>query len=232
MSLRSVLRGKRVVAVAVLPLLIGVLAVVLRVTAGSTDRTGGYGTLAGELLPLVTALVALVLGVNAFGDDRDERTLGLLLATTLPRWRIAVAKYVAAAGVTWLACLPAALGCLLLLPATRLPAGEAVAGLLAASVLGAAAYVGLFVLLSLVLHRAVLVGLAYVVLWEGLLAGTTTAFRDLSVGAYASRLAGAPYATPPFDVADASAPAAVAVLLVTAAAAVALAAWRLPRSHV
>jgi ABC-2 type transport system permease protein len=232
MSLLSVLRVKRVLAVSSLPLLVGVFAVVLRVTAGDADRTGGYGTLAGELLPLVLGLVALVLGVNAFGDERDERTLGLLLATTLPRWRIAAAKYAAAAVVTWLACLPATLGFLVLATATDLPWGTAVWSLLLASALGAAAYVALFVLLSLVLRRAVLVGLAYLVLWEGLLAGTTTAFRNLSVGSYASRVAGAPFRDIPFLVADASVLVAVAILVGVATAALAATARRLSRARV
>ncbi len=232
MSLRSVLRGKRVVAVAVLPLLIGVFALVLRLTAGGADRTGGYATLSGELLVLVLGLVALVLGVNAFGDDRDERTLRLLLATTAPRSRIAVAKYVAAAAVTWLACLPATLGCLVLATAADVSLPEAAWSLLLGSLLGAAAYVGLFVLLSLVLRRALLVGLAYLVLWEGLLAGTTTAFRNVAVGSFARRVVAAPLADVTFDVADTSVLAAVLVLLVVVAGAVALSAWRLPRSHV
>ncbi len=231
MSFRSVLRGKRVVAVTVLPLLVAVFALALTLTADGEDRTGGYATLAGELLVLVIALVALVLGVNAFGDDRDERTLGLLLATTLPRWRITVAKYAAATVVTWLACLPATVACLVLVTATDLELADAVWSLLLASLLAAAAYVGLFVLLSLVLRRAVLVGLAYLVLWEGLLAGTAPAFRNLSVGAYANTVVGAPWDEPPFPTADVSVLAAVLVLLAVTAAAVALSAWRLPRTH-
>lgn len=232
LSLRSVLRGRRLLGVLALPVLLGVLAVVLRVTAGTADRTEPYGALAGHLLVLALGLVGLVLGVNAFGDERDEGTLGLLLATTGPRWRTAVAKWAAAAGVTTVACLPAALGCLVLATATDLPLGEAAAGLLLATVLGAAAYTAVFVLLSLVLARPVLVGLAYLVLWEGLLAGNTTASRDLSVRAYAGSVVGAPWEVPPFATADAGVVASALVLLGLAAAAVALAARRLPRTRV
>ncbi len=232
LSLRSVVRGKRMVFVAALPLLVGFVAVLLALTAGDADRTGGYGTLGGELLVLVVALVALVLGVNAFGDERDERTLGLLLATTLSRRRIVLTKYAAAAAITWVACLPAVVGCLVLAAETSLPFAKAAWSLLLAGALAAAAYAGLFVLLSLLLRRAILVGLAYLVLWEGLLAGTTTTFRNLSVGAFASRVAGAPFADPPFDVADTSVAGAAVVLVLVAVAAVAAAAWRLPRSHV
>lgn len=233
LSLRSVVRGKRVLVVGLLPLLVGIVALLLTLTADGTDRTGAYDTLVGDLLlPLVVALVALVLGVNAFGDERDERTLGLLLATTLPRTAIVLVKYAAAAAVTWLVCLPATLGCMLLgTAATDLPAGEVVGSLLVASLLAATAYAALFVLLSLLLQRAVLVGLAYLVLWEGLLAGTATTFRNLSVGAYANTVVGAPFDEPPFLTADVSVVAAALVLLAVTAGAVALSAWRLPRTH-
>jgi ABC-2 type transport system permease protein len=233
MSLRSVVRGKRVVFVAVLPLLVALVAVLLAVTAGGADRSSAYAVLTGELLlPLVLALVALVLGVNAFGDERDERTLGLLLATTLARPRIVLTKYAAAAAVTWVACLPATLGCVVLATQTRLPLGEAAGSLLLASLLAALAYTALFVLMSLVLRRAVLVGLAYLVLWEGLLAATAVSFRNLSVGAYAGRLASAPFDRVKYDIADASFAGAVVVLVLVTVGGVAAAAWRLPRSHV
>jgi ABC-2 type transport system permease protein len=233
LSLRSVVRGKRLIGVVVLPLVVAAVAIGLLVTAGVRDRTGAYEVLVGNLvLPLVVALVALVLGVNAFGDEQDEGTLGLLLATTLPRPRIVLAKYVAAVIVVWLACLPATLACLALGTATRLELSTIAWSLLVSSALAAAAYVALFVLLSLLLSRAVLVGLAYLVLWEGLLAGTAPAFRNLSVGAYANRIAGAPWVDAPFPMADTSVVVAVVTLLAVTGLAVGAAAWRLPRAHV
>lgn len=234
MSLRSVLRGKRVVAVGLLPLLVAVIAVLVAVTAGDADRTGTYATLAGTLLlTLVVPLVALVLGVNAFGDERDERTLGLLLATTLPRSRIVLTKYAAAAGVTWLACLPAVLGCLVLATATDLPLPTAAWSLLLASLLAATAYTALFVLLSLVLRRAVLLGLAYLVIWEGLLATLTVTFRNLSVSAHAQRVSAAPFDDPSdaVAVADTSVAGSVVVLVLLTVAAVAASARWLRRTH-
>jgi len=145
--------------------------------------------------------------------------------------RIVLAKYVAAATVVWVACLPATLACLALGTATRLELGAITWSLLAASVLAAAAYVALFTLLSLLLSRAVLVGLAYLVLWEGLLAGTAPAFRNSSVGAYANRIAGAPWVDAPFAMADTSVVVAVGTLALVTCLAVGAAALRLPRTH-
>ena len=102
LSLRSVVRGKRVLVVAALPLLIGLVALLIAANR-SGDSPDAYGTLGVELLVLVVALVGLVLGVNAFGDERDEGTLGLLLATTLPRRQIVLTKYAAAAANTFVA---------------------------------------------------------------------------------------------------------------------------------
>ncbi len=232
LSLRSVLRGWRVVAVALLPVLIGVLAVVLRFTASADGRFEAYSTLVGRLLlPLVLALVCLVLGVNAFGDERDEQTLGLLLTTTVPRWRLAVMKYVAAALTAWVLCLPATLGCLVLGQATTLPLASVTLSLLLATLGAAAAYTGAFLLLSLVFRRALLIGLAYLVVWERLLAANTTTFKNLSIGSYASRVGGAPYDQVPFGVADVSVGVALLLLAVLAAVLLALACWRLPRTY-
>jgi ABC-type transport system involved in multi-copper enzyme maturation permease subunit len=139
LSFRSVVRGKRLIGVVVLPLVVAAVALGLLLTAGTRDRTGAYEVLVGNLLlPLVVALVALVLGVNAFGDERDEGTLGLLLATTLARPRIVLAKYVAAVTVVWLACLPATLACLALGTATRLELGTIAWSLLLSSALASA----------------------------------------------------------------------------------------------
>jgi ABC-2 type transport system permease protein len=232
LSLRSVLRGGRLAYLAVLPLLVALPALVLLATADGVDRTDAFATLTGDLLvPLVVPLVGLVLGVNAFGDERDEHTLGLLLATTPARWRIALAKYAAAGGVTVLVCLPAVLACAALATASRLDTAQAVGALALASLLAAAVYPAVFLLLSLVLRRAVLLGLAYLVLWEGLLATRTVAFRNLSLGSYARRVVAAPFDEAPFAVADVGMAAAVLVLVLLTVVAVLLSTRLLGRTH-
>lgn len=232
LSLRSVVRGWRIVGAVALPTLVGVAAVLVRALSGGDDRTRGFGVFVGELLlPLVIGLVALVLGVNAFGDERDEQTLGLLLATALPRWQIVLAKYVTCAAAVWVLCLPATLGIVVLSSATTLPAGTVVWSLLLSTVLASAAYTALFVLLSLVVRRAVLLGLGYLLLWERLLADNTTAFRNLSIGRHAGTVGGAPWSDPPFSTSDASVLGAALVLVVVAVVAVAGASARLPRTY-
>ena len=61
--------------------------------------------------------------------------------------------------------------------------------LAAASALGAVAYSALFLALSLVTRRPVLLGLVYVLVWEGLLGNLVSGTRVLSIQQYVVTLA-------------------------------------------
>ena len=237
LTLRSLLFRPRTAGLALLPLAVGVIAVLIRLRADADQLENAYGTLTANLtISLVVALVALVLAGNAFGDERDGGTLPLLMATTTPRWRIVAAKLAAAWLATWVVCVPAVVGCIVLgAGAPGFAAGDVVSSLVVSSVLTAGGYAALFVLLSLVSTRGLLIGLAYVVVWEGALAGYTTALRNLSVGAFGRRLLAPPYAEvtdTPFEVADVGTVGAAVVLLLLAAVAYAVSTWRLPRLEV
>ena len=235
LSLRALLQRGRTLALALLPLFVGVVAVAVALLADPGDLEQAYATLGADLLvSLVLALVALVVGVNAFDDEREGGTLPLLMATATPRWRIVGAKLAAA----WLAAvvlsLPAVVGCAVLAARAGLDPPAAWGGLALAALTSTAGYVALFVLLSLVTARSLLVGLAYVLVWEGVLATYATALRNLSVGAYGRSVVGAPWEAGdvPFLTADLGPAAAAALLLAVAAAAALLAVRRLPRVDV
>ncbi len=231
LGVRALLLRGRTLALALLPLVVGLLAVGIALAVAEEDLQQAYRLLGADLLvSLVLALVALVMGVNAFDDEREGGTLPLLLSVATPRWRIVAAKLVAAWLTTVLVCLPAFLGVGVLGSRAGFDAGEVWLGLALALVLGGAGYVVLFVLLSLLTRRSLLVGLAYVLVWEGALANYATALRNLSVGAYGRRLLALPWdGDPPFSVADPGPLAAVLLLLGLVAVAYALAARRLPR---
>lgn len=237
LALRALLLRRRTLGLALLPVAVGLVAAGIAVGAQPADLEGAYATLAADLLlSLVVALVALVLGVNAFDDEREGGTLPLLLATATPRGRIVGAKLVSAWLATVLVCLPAVLGCALLGaraaggPGALSGAAQVWGSVLVAAVLSGAGYVAVFVLLSLVTGRSLLVGLAYVLVWEGLLATYATALRNLSVGAFGRRVLAGPWpdGAAPFEVADTGVAGAAVVLLAVSAVAALLAARRLP----
>ena len=222
LALRAVLLRARTAAVATVPLLLGALAVLLTLVVDVREARESVEVLGGQLLVgLVVALVALVLGTTAFGDERESGTLPLLLSTATSRRRLVAARVVAVWVSTVLVCLPALAGLVVLVADARTDAVGVVTGLAAGVVAGAAAYAALFVLLSLVTRRALLVGLAYVAVWEGSLATFATAVRNLSVGAYARSVVGGAYDDPSFSTADVGPAVAAVVLLGVAAVATA-----------
>jgi ABC-2 type transport system permease protein len=232
LAVRALLLRGRTAALALLPLFVGVVALAIALLASERNLEGVYATLGADLLiSVVVALVALVLGVNAFDDEREGGTLPLLMATATARWRIVGAKLAAAWISTVLVCLPAVVGCAVLGTRAGLGAGEVWGSLLLAVAASSAGYVALFVLMSLLSRRSLLIGLAYVLVWEGLLATYATALKNLSIGAYGRRITGAPWdaGDVPFTAADVGIVAAALGLVALAAVGFAAAARRLPQ---
>ena len=232
-ALRGLLFRPRTLALAAVPLFTAVVALLVLAAGDSESADEAYVGLTGQLLvPLVVAFVSLIMGVSAFTDDREDGTLVLLMATPLPRWSIVAQKLAAAWLTVQVVCLPATVTCALLGVRSSASTGEAVAATVGSVMLTGLAYCAVFVLLSLVIRRAVLVGAFYIVAWEGTLANFAAAADSLAIGGYGRAIVAA--TVPDVGVesaADVSALTAVIVLLVVSAAAFALASWRLPRSE-
>ncbi|HEY6058180.1 MAG TPA: ABC transporter permease [Candidatus Limnocylindrales bacterium] len=188
-TLRALLGRRRTLLMGLLaavPLLIAAL-----VRAGGSTSDGAAltaGLLNGLVVTTVLPLVALVFGTSALGTELDDGTAVYLLVKPIERWRIVASKYVVAAGVTVALMFPATLLAGLASGAGR--GGELVAiGFALAVIVGALAYVAVFIALSVVTSRALLVGLAYVLIWEGVLAGLFAGTSLLSVRQYTLALA-------------------------------------------
>ncbi len=117
------------------------------------------------LFAFVTPVVTLMAAAAAFGDERSGHTLSFLTVRPLPRWQIAAAKAAAA----WMAAFAVAgAGGAALALTLLVGQGDAssLGPLLLALALNVAVYVAIFVPLGLVMRRAVLAGLAFVLIWE------------------------------------------------------------------
>ena len=182
-TLRSLLARRRAVLMlllAAVPVLIGLLARVRGQPGDPLERTSA------ALEPLVVAsllpLLAVVFGTAALGAELEDGSAIHLLTKPIARWRIVVAKILAAAPLAAVLAGGAALLTGLLV------GGSSGAGLTLAYVAGVVAgsvlYVTLFVALSVLTTRALVLGLAYVVIWEGILAGLFDGTRMLSVRQY------------------------------------------------
>jgi ABC-2 type transport system permease protein len=130
-------------------------------------------------LNVVLPIVALVVGTGVLGSEIDDGTLVHILAKPLPRWEIVLSKFVVAVVVTAITVgLP--------LFVIGLMAGSVQFGLalVVGAALGAVAYSALFILLSLLTRKPVLIGLLYVLVWEGLLGNLLSGIRVLSIRQY------------------------------------------------
>jgi ABC-2 type transport system permease protein len=179
-TLRQLLSRRRTVLLLLLGgVLIGVAGIfrlageearALRFTSGMLSNLG-----VGTLMPLV----ALIFGTGAIGGEIDDGTAVFLLAKPILRRTVVVTKLaVAAACSIALTCVPMLLAGLI--AAGGLGDGLVI-GLAAGAAIGSVLYCAIFVALSLITGRALVFGLAYVLIWEGLLAGLFVGTHTFSI---------------------------------------------------
>jgi ABC-2 type transport system permease protein len=177
-TLRGLLDRKRtwlMVALAAIPVALTALV------AGFGDAVIEAGDFDSLIVATVLPLIALVFGAAALGSELDDGTIVYLLTKPVRRLRIVLDKALVASGLTAALILPAAV---LTGLAASLTGGDLVGVGLAygvAAAIGGAAYVVLFLAVSTFTSRALAVGLAYVLLWEGVLADLLEGTRTLSI---------------------------------------------------
>ena len=177
-TLRGLLGRRRtllMVLLAGLPILVGLL---IRLGGGRSDAPEILDTL---VIRTVLPLIALVFGTAAIGSEIEDGTAVYLLAKPIARWRIALAKLGVAAGLTAaLAVPPIVLTGLLVEGFGGASLGTAF-GFALAAIAGGTAYAVAFAALGVVTSRALVVGLGYTLLWEGVLAGLLEGTRFMSI---------------------------------------------------
>jgi ABC-2 type transport system permease protein len=185
LTLRQLVGQRRallMVGLAALPVLV---AVIFRVGEPDVDRHEWVADvlLKGFIVTVVLPLCTLVFGTTAMGSEIEDGTVVYLLSKPLPRYRVIGAKLAAA----W---LPAVV---LVSLSTAVSATIALAGSGGASILvgftvatalGCFVYCCFFVLLSVVTSRALIGGLIYVFLWEGVVTGLFSGIRMFSIREY------------------------------------------------
>lgn len=227
LGLRTLLRRRRGVMLLVLPLILILLAVVVRAIAGTGPGADAPGAVLSDLgLQVLLPLIALVAATGLLSPEVDDGSVIYLLAKPVPRSSIVASKLVVAVGCTWLfAALPLLVAGLVLV--TDDP-GVAV-GYAVGAVVGGTAYCALFLWLSTLTRHAVVAGLLYVLLWEGLIGGLIAGVRWLSINWWASAIVEA--LSDRVDIVSPNLAAAYAVIaaLVVAAGTAVLATRRLQR---
>lgn len=199
---RGLFGRRRFLLLLPLPVLLVGLAVLAR-SVGVDPDLWGESVLVALGFAVVLPVVALIVGTGVLGSEIDDGTVVHILTKPLPRYEIIFAKLAVAVGVTALTvAIPMYVAGVLADSATL---GLSVA---AASAVGAAAYSALFLALSLVTRRPVLLGLVYVLVWEGILGNLVSGTKVLSIQQYVIALADRMSPTPILS-GDVSVPVAV-----------------------
>ncbi len=185
LAVRGMFGRRRGVLLFVLPGVLFALAALVRVLAGE-DSTALTSVLYGVGLVLTVPLVSLVAGTGVLAPEIDDGSIVYLLAKPVPRPVIAVSKTVVAVGcVVVFGVLPVVLTGLFLNPSVpELGIGYGLGALLAG-----VTYSALFVMLAAVTRHAVVFGLVYVLLWEGLLGSVLSGIRWFSVTQWGTAVA-------------------------------------------
>ncbi len=177
-TLRGLLGRRRMILLLLLAGLPVLVALLIRIGGGRADATGILDTLG---IRTILPLVALVVGTASIGSEIEDGTLLYQLIKPIPRWQTALAKVAVAVGVTVVLAVPPLIltG---LLTAGIGPASLGVTlGFALAAMAGGAAYAVAFTALGALTTRALIAGLAYTLLWEGVLAGLLEGTRFLSI---------------------------------------------------
>jgi ABC-2 type transport system permease protein len=187
---RGLLGRRRIWLLVPLPLILIGLALIGR-ASGATPEEWGEPIIVGLGFTAVLPVIALIVGTGVLGSEIDDGTITHILAKPLARWRIVVPKLLVSIAVT------AATAAVPFYIVGVLASGPRLGlGLVVGSTVGAILYSTIFVALSLISRRPVLLGLVYVIVWEGLLSNLVSGTRVLSVQQYALTIADKAAASP------------------------------------
>jgi len=179
-TMRATMGRKRALLFAIPPAILLLVTVLLKL-AHPQDPSWPSQVLGIFGFTVVLPLTALIIGTSVLGAEVDEGSIVHLLATPVPRSVVIWSKYLVA--VTLTAAFVAVPELLAGLIATGGLTKLAV-GLFVGALAGSVMYNAIFVMVSVMTTRAIAYGLAYLLVWEGLLGNLVSGARLLSIGHY------------------------------------------------
>ena len=194
LTIRQFLRSRSIYVVLGLALLPSILALILQLAIDDLSLRDARdmfanvlyrGMFVGTLLPLAT----LILATSAIGDEIEDRTMQYLALKPISRARIVLEKSLAAflvlVPVVWLGI---AVMWAILAWGKFGEMRELLTAALLSSLVAILGFGSLFLLLSMVIQRALLVGIFYIFIWESSLSRWLPGIRAISIRHYTESL--------------------------------------------
>ncbi len=188
-TFRQLVSRRRTILMLLLGAVLVVVALAFRLGSDASSPSDALSWTVGLLeylgIAALVPLIALIMGTSAIGNELEDGTAVHLLTKPVARWQVGVAKLLVAIPIAAvLSGVPILLAGLIAAEAPSAGFGYAIG-----AVIGSAIYVTMFMALSLVTSRAFVIGLGYVLIWEGLLSGLFKGIATLSVRQYAISVA-------------------------------------------
>ncbi len=191
LTAHQLLGRRRAILIALLALLPIGIALLYRLAGGDGNADGfAVGMVDGFVFTLVLPIGALIFGTAALGSEVEDGTIVYLLAKPVARWRIVLAKAVVASVATVLLTVPAAL-ITVLIALEGFDQESLWWGATIATIAGSIVYSTLFVGLTTITGRALIIGLVYVFVWEAFITNLFEGTRWISVREYVIGIADA-----------------------------------------
>lgn len=230
LTLRQFVAGRatRVVALfAATPIL---FALVYLINSNNTTPNTFLSDIFNQFMaPTVVPLATLILATATLGNELSDRTIVYLAIKPVSTVRIVLEKFV---GTFLVTCAALVAGAAVTWAVVAVGPGAPTIGVLGSmfdgSIAGVAAYGAVFLFVSLVIPRALLVGVIYILIWESLLARFIPGIRILSIRHFEQSVFVRLLADPAVTIPQASRlSTSLIVLICVVVVSLALAAWRL-----
>jgi ABC-2 type transport system permease protein len=185
LTYRALLGRRRALILCALPALLLIVAALVRVMNGADDAVASQ-LLGGFALATMVPLIGVIAGTGAIGPEIDDGSVVYLLSKPVKRTSIIVTKLIVATGVTAVfSAVPVLVaGFILNGNSQQIAVAYAVA-----AVVASIAYSALFLMLGTLSRHAVVMGLAYALIWEALFGSLVSGAKTLSVQQWALALA-------------------------------------------
>jgi len=181
------------------------------------------------LLSTIAPLIAIVLAATAIGDERESGTIVYLATAPSSRFAIAAEKTLAATLAALILLVPAFIAILVLSSHLGVGLANGLRGVVATALV-VAANTAIFTAVGLLMRRALVAGIIYVLVWEGAIATVAPSAARLSVTAWGRAISDGGIVGLSRDLVPTQAPeSGIAVLVAITVVAVIAAGWRLNR---